>query len=224
MPKPDLDDQISDDGSLAEVYQLRVYLRKISPMIWRRLLVRSDSTVADLHYTLQIVMGWTDFHLHQFIIRGKRYGVSRSSGPWFSDQASEVPLSQFQFRQNERFVYEYDFIDQWQHEIRVEKHLPLGPNKTYPICIGGARAAPPEDCGGPWRFLALKQHYNMGYIAHRLLELIDEESWADERDELQRYLYWLKIDEFDRRDANRWLKLYTAGDETWRRSFEESLG
>ncbi len=55
-----------------EIYQLRVYLREISPTIWRRLLLRSDSTITDLHYTLQIAMGWTDFHLHQFVIRGKR--------------------------------------------------------------------------------------------------------------------------------------------------------
>ena len=59
------------------IYQLRVYLRKISPLIWRRLLVRSDSSVADLHYALQIVMDWTDDYLHQFRIRGKRYGVAR---------------------------------------------------------------------------------------------------------------------------------------------------
>lgn len=55
-----------------EIYQLRVYLREISPTIWRWLLLRSDSTITDLHYTLQIAMGWTDFHLHRFVIRGKR--------------------------------------------------------------------------------------------------------------------------------------------------------
>jgi len=54
-----------------EVYQIRVYLWQISPMIWRRLLVRSDSTIADLHYTLQISMGWTDSHLNRFVIRGQ---------------------------------------------------------------------------------------------------------------------------------------------------------
>ena len=67
------------------VYQLRIWLREISPAIWRRLLVRSDSAIADLHYTIQIAMGWTDFHLHQFIIHGKRYGVSKIGGIWFSD-------------------------------------------------------------------------------------------------------------------------------------------
>jgi hypothetical protein len=135
-----------------EVYQLRVYLRQISPMIWRRLLVLGDSTIEDLHYALQIAMSWTDYHLHQFRIRGKRYGVSRIHGASFRDRAQDVPLSRFQFRLHERFLYEYDFIDQWEHEIRVEKILPIDADKTYPACIGGAKAAPPEACGGPGRF------------------------------------------------------------------------
>jgi hypothetical protein len=58
-------------SSEVKVYQIRVYLRQISPVIWRRLLVRSDSTIADLHYTLQIAMGWDDSHLNRFVIRGK---------------------------------------------------------------------------------------------------------------------------------------------------------
>ena len=120
-----------------EVYQLRVYLRQISPMIWRRLLVRSDSTIADLHYTLQIVMGWDDFHLHQFTIRGKHYGVFYECGLHFRDNAQDVRLSDFRFRRYERFLYEYDFVDLWQHEIRVEETLPLEPKKIYPVCIGG---------------------------------------------------------------------------------------
>ena len=70
-------------SSEAEVYQFRVYLLEISPMIWRRLLLRNDHTIADLYYTLQIAIGWDDFHLHQFTIRGKRYGVSRIYGPHF---------------------------------------------------------------------------------------------------------------------------------------------
>ncbi len=57
---------MTGDGRKVFVYQLRLWLREISPAIWRRLLVRSDSAIADLHYTIQIVMGWTDFHLHQF--------------------------------------------------------------------------------------------------------------------------------------------------------------
>jgi hypothetical protein len=143
-----------------EAYQLHVWLREISPMIWRRLLVRSDSTIADLHYTLQIVMGWEGYHLHQFIIRGKRYGVPQPGGMWFLDDPTTVQLADLHLRLRERFLYEYDFGDRWQHEIRVEKKLPLQPKRRYPICIGGQRAAPLEDCGGPWAFLALQEEYS----------------------------------------------------------------
>src|SRR6266704_6228912 len=90
-------------------YQLRVFLRGISPMIWRRLLVRSDSSIADLHYTLQIAMGWDDAHLHRFRIRGKDYGISRIGGIGFRDDPCEVRLADIHFRHNERFLYEYDF-------------------------------------------------------------------------------------------------------------------
>jgi len=201
-----------------EVYQLRVYLRQISPMIWRRLLVRSDSTIEDLHYTLQIAMSWTDYHLHQFRIRGRRYGISRIHGPSFRDQAQDVSLNSFQFRLRERFLYEYDFIDQWEHEIRVEKMLSLDPTKTYPLCTGGAKVAPPEDCGGSKRFLDLKHHYNEGYIFYRLLEMADEGGLAaDYWDEIHAFKYWLQIDKFDQQDINRRLQLYAVGDEEWRR-------
>jgi hypothetical protein len=84
------------------VYQFRVCLREISPAIWRRLLVRSDSAIADLHYTLQIAMGWDDFHLHQFIIHGKRYGISKIGGIWFADDPKQARLGDFRFRVKER--------------------------------------------------------------------------------------------------------------------------
>ena len=196
-----------------EIYQLRVYLREISSMIWRRFLVRSDNTIADLHHTLQIAMGWEDAHLHEFIIRGKRYGISWLGGIVFSDNAHQVQLDDLRLRVNERFLYEHDFYDQWQHEIRLEKQLPFDPAKSYPVCTGGARAAPPEDCGGPWAYLELKQKYNEWHIAQRILEIYEEGSSGEYREELKTFLYWLKADKFDRRSVNRQLKQYIDDNE-----------
>jgi hypothetical protein len=198
------------------IYQLRVYLRQISPMIWRRLLVRSDSTIADLHYTLQIVMGWGDLHLHQFFIRGKRYGESRIGGTVFSDNPQLIPLSKFRFRLNERFLYEYNFLDEWQHEIRLEKQLPLEPKKSYPTCIGGARAAPPEDCGGSWAFMALRQKYDLWNIAERMIEIVENEDIEDCREELYEYQYWLRVNKFDHKAANLRSRGYATGNDEWR--------
>ena len=97
-------------SSEVEVYQLRVYLRKVSSMIWRRVLVRSDSTIADLHYTLQIVMNWDDYHLHHFLIRSKRYGIAQIGGFGFMDDAYEVCLDSFHFHPGEKFVYTYNCV------------------------------------------------------------------------------------------------------------------
>ena len=207
-----------------EIYQLHVYLRQISPLIWRRILVRSDSTIADLHYTLQIAFGWSDSYLHQFIIRGKRYGISRDGGVIFSDNPYKTELKDFHFRNRERFLYEYNFFSHWEYEIRVEKTVPLNPKKTYPFCVNGSRAAPPENCAGPWAFMSLKQKYSLFYIERRLLEILnDEEEFEYCQEEINSFKYWLKVEEFDRQTVNKWLKCYGSGEKGWEEVFEEVL-
>jgi hypothetical protein len=124
-------------------------------MVWRRLLVRGDATLADLHETLQVALGWTDAHLHRFRIHGREFAVGRD-GAFLFDDARRVRLTRFAFRVRERFLYEYDFTDGWQHEVRVEAIVPLAPRRTYPVCLDGKRAAPPEECGGPWAYLRLR--------------------------------------------------------------------
>jgi hypothetical protein len=209
------------DDSPVEVYQLRALFRHISPIIWRRILVRNDSTIADLHYTLQIAMGWSDSHLHQFIIYGKKYGIHQPGGLWFSDDPYQIPLKLFNFRLKERFLYEYNFTDNWQLEIRVEKHISYDPKKTYPVCTGGARAAPPEECGGPWAFMALKQKYSLRYSEERLVDICEQEEGEDSSEELHALIYWLHAERFDRLAVNRILKQYASGDEAWRDSLGE---
>ena len=169
------------------VYQLHVSLRGISPAIWRRVLMRSNSTITDLHYTIQLAMGWSDWHLNRFLIHVKEYGVYHDGGPLFSDSADEMLLSDFGFRAKERFLYEYDFGDDWQHDIRFELELPLEPQRTYPVCIGGRRTCPPEDCGGAWAFMARhnrrsnKDRFDRRAVNRRLKQYAlgdDEWRWA----------------------------------------------
>src|SRR5436853_7808537 len=99
---------MSNTDQTVRVYQLRIWIRKISPQLWRRLLVRSDSTIAELHDTLQIAFGWADDHLHQFLIRGKPYGIGRIGGISFDENPYQVRLRDFHFRQKEARDYEYD--------------------------------------------------------------------------------------------------------------------
>ncbi len=138
--------------ALVTGYQRTVSLRDRSPMIWRRPLVTSDTTIAQLHDILQLAMGWDDVHRHRFRIHGKEYGMYRVGGMWFADDPHQVRLADFKLRASERFVYEYDMGDFWCHDIRLEGVFPRDPRKNYPVCIDGAGDCPPEDCGGPWGY------------------------------------------------------------------------
>ena len=129
--------------------QLKVWLRGISPMVWRRLLVRSACTLYELHGILQVAMGWEGIHLYQFCLRSRRYGS------WeLSASSPDVTLAALRLRRGARFTYEYDLNIPWRHELRVEDHLAAEPGKAYPRCTGGSGACPPEDCGGPEGYMA----------------------------------------------------------------------
>jgi Plasmid pRiA4b ORF-3-like protein len=135
------------------VYQFRVVVQGISPLIWRRLLIRSDMSLATLHTTLQVVFAWSDVHLHYFRIHGKEYGCTRPGGPSFEVDPRQVPLASLHLHRGERMTYVYNFIDHWVCDLRLEAMLPVDPRRGYPVCTGGKRAAPPEDWGGRWAYL-----------------------------------------------------------------------
>jgi hypothetical protein len=213
-------------------YQLRFWFLEIQPVIWRRLLLRADNTLADLHYAIQITCNWSDDFLHQFKIHGKNMGVPRIYGISYSEPADAVKLADLQLYKNERFLYEYNFHVNWQIEIRLEETDTLTVDRSYPLCIGGKRAAPPEDCGGPAHSNQLRAYFSPFYIYHQLLDgyemyqrrdqLSEEEQYEFEvrQQEISRFSYWAKVDKFDRRTANKRLKLYAAGNDNWM-SYEE---
>ena len=195
-----------------KVYQLRIWIRKISPQIWRIQLVRSDSTIAQLHDTLQIAFGWNDEHLHQFLIHGKPYGIWMPGGISFYDNPHRVQLRHFHFRHKETFVYEYDLTDWWQHEIRLEQVLPLDPAKRYPTCVAGKRRGPLEDCGGLWAFMELQDKYPLWEVLPQFAQLLldHRDDLDDHREELRRLAYWVVRENFDRQAVNRRLAEYSA--------------
>jgi hypothetical protein len=136
------------------IYQLKIVLTRISPMIWRRLRVRGSTTIAELHSIVQIAMGWEDEHLNRFHIYAKAYGVYHDGGMTFDDDPRTVRLSDFQFRQNDRFQYAYNFYAGWLHDIRVEAILSAEPDQFYPVCIGGKHACPAESARDAWHYQA----------------------------------------------------------------------
>jgi Plasmid pRiA4b ORF-3-like protein len=121
------------------IYQFRVVVQGISPLIWRRLLIRNDVSLATFHATLQIVFAWSDTHLHCFCIHGKEYGSTRLGGPSFDGDPRQVPLSTQRLHRGERFTYVYNFIDPWECALRLEAILPLDPHRIYPVCAGHGR-------------------------------------------------------------------------------------
>ena len=136
------------------IYQLKVTLIDSKPPIWRRVLVEDTTTLSKLHTVLQTVMGWTDSHLHHFIIDDEFYGEPDDDE--FSDietkNEKRYHLNQFVERKGFKFIYEYDFGDSWEHTILVEAILPAEKDAYYPRCIEGKRACPPEDVGGMWGY------------------------------------------------------------------------
>lgn len=135
------------------IYQLKITLNGSKPPIWRRVQVPKSITLAKLHRVMQIVMGWQDYHLHQFIIDGVYYGIP---DPDFDEppirSEKSVKLERVVPGAKTRFVYEYDFGDSWLHDIVIEQVLSPEEGKRYPCCVTGKRAAPPEDCGGIYGF------------------------------------------------------------------------
>lgn len=149
-----------------QILQLKIRLLGISPMIWRRLLVPSTTTLRELHGIIQAAMGWEGIHLFQFDIRAVNYGSweLHATNP-------DIPLQDFGFRRNDRFSYIYDMGDYWKHDIRVEAFADKNPKKACPICAGGSGICPPEDCGGPDGFLTRRDEAG-GYDAWRDLDIL----------------------------------------------------
>ncbi len=134
-------------------YTLSIQLAKIEPAIWRRIVVPGQWTLRQLHQVLQVTMGWTHSHLHQFIVPSKNgstyYGEPSPEDDYFHKDDRRVRLAQIAPKEGATFLYEYDFGDCWKHEITVE-HIESPPEDEppYPWCLDGQRACPPEDSGG----------------------------------------------------------------------------
>jgi hypothetical protein len=133
-----------------QIYQIKVTLRKSQPLIWRRIRLRSDVTLAKLHRILQCAMGWEDAHLHRFVIRGERYGIPDEDdiGPSETRDERKYKLCDVMPGEGAQFIYLYDFGDNWEHILVVESALPPQEGFRYPSCLAGDRTCPPEDVGG----------------------------------------------------------------------------
>ncbi|MHB2020316.1 MAG: plasmid pRiA4b ORF-3 family protein [Candidatus Xenobia bacterium] len=170
---------------MSETLQILVTL-PVDPPVWRRLLVPADLPLAELHEALQIAMGWDDCHLHMFVVRKQRYGPSDLGAR--NERLLSVGDA---FARTRHIQYVYDFGSDWDHRLELERRLDAAPRTGLPRCMEGARACPPEDCGGVINY-------------HELLDAL-ETCESDDPDVLE-LLEWLgdfDADRFDLTEVNR---------------------
>ena len=134
---------------MPEALQVKLTLRGVSPLIWRRLVLRSDMTLADLHKAMQIAMTWDGDFLHTFRVHGRAYSTTDQNA---DESAAEIALRDLPLKFSERFLYEYNYFSHWQFDVRIEKALALK-GKGYPKLTGGSGNSPPENVGGPVRYM-----------------------------------------------------------------------
>ncbi len=175
----------------ADVLQLHIELRYLKPKIWRRVLVPDTITLAQLHGVIQVLFEWGGGHLHEFTAGGERYGSSDLDFDMPGEVRSERTRLTKALTPSGTIDYVYDFGDNWEHRIKLEKVLPPSDQKL-PVCVGGANAAPPDDCGGP-----------PGYVD--LLEALADPNHPEHEEMTQ----WLDRDwdpkAFDIDNVNSWL-------------------
>jgi hypothetical protein len=182
---------MSTEKPAPPVYQLKVTILDIAPPIWRRLQVPSTIKLCCLHSALQVTMGWTDSHLHQFEKDGKYWGVPERDEFGDLELMDEklVPLEQLLKAADDSLEYVYDYGDDWRHEVTLEKIIPSDV-PTKPVCLAGERRCPPEDVGGP----------------HGYQDFLEAAVFDPKHEEFEHYRQWagnpVYAEEFDLKAVN----------------------
>ena len=178
------------------VLRFRIQLRDVKPAIWRRIDVPDWYTFWDLHVAIQDAMGWQDYHLHEFVLEGPegskpvRIGIPDGEG-WEGDPLDggrENILDYFVSGRYGSALYLYDFGDGWEHDVVLEEFETASSGVAFPRCLDGARACPPEDCGGPWGYEAIlsgsredaaefKDYHPESFDSTRVVFADPEERW-----------------------------------------------
>lgn len=136
----------------AKQFLTRITMRDIDPQIWRLVTVPDAFTLHQFHRVLQIVFSRLDYHLFAFELGERRFEMQHPDAEYETEDAATTVLRDLDLRAGSELVYIYDFGDDWNHDVRVEKVLPMPSERSpdwSPRLLGGARAAPPEDAGGP---------------------------------------------------------------------------
>jgi hypothetical protein len=127
---------------------LRIEIKYVEPLIWRRVAMRTSMNLMALHKVIQATTGWLDYLLSEFIVDARKYGIPDPDRPHVKNGAT-TQLANILASGITEFDYVYDFGDNWEHRIIVEGTSKAETGGKYPRFLGGERRCPPEDCGGP---------------------------------------------------------------------------
>lgn len=176
------------------VYQFKCTLLDTKPPVWRRLQVPESYTFYDLHVAIQDTMDWLDYHLHCFMIPGigTREYIAQIECPWGEPWemdpnwlfTTEVPIKEYFKNPSDRAIYNYDYGDNWEMIVTLEKILPKTKYARYPVCVGGQLAAPPEDCGSTPGYYRCIEAFEAG-------KELEERPDTEDKEELLELLVWI---------------------------------
>jgi hypothetical protein len=147
-PAPEENDAGADTGGSGNALVLAMSVLGCAPPIWRRVVVREDMWLQQLHDVIQVAFDWFDYQTHEFVVGEARYGNPFKREDVTIEDDRDVTLEDIDLAVRETISYQYHFGEGWGVEIRVEKVIPVEKGAAYPSCEAGARAGPPEDCGG----------------------------------------------------------------------------
>jgi hypothetical protein len=171
------------DFDAKHVWQVTITIADIEPAIWRRLLVPEGLNFAQLHEVIQAAFGWTDSHLHHFIVGGLVVGAPEFDEDGLNQHqtldAATIHLHDLMYPGGDQppILYEYDFGDSWHHWIVFDQLIPEKPGEIYPQILDGGRSAPPEDVGGPPGYQDfLHAWHDPTHVEHKSVR-----SWAGKR-------------------------------------------
>lgn len=165
------------DKNIGKILQLRISLDRITPPVWRRVLVEDSTSFRGLHDVIQTMMGWGDCHLYGFAAGGLDIGEPNEFDGNIIN-SKKIKLCEVLKTEKQKIYYTYDFGDCWDHTILVERILEKDDSKKYPVCTAGKRACPPEDCGGVggyYELLEIRQNKNHPEYPERIKDWLGED-------------------------------------------------
>jgi len=133
-----------------KIFQIKILLKGIKPQVWRKILVENSISFDKLHEIIQRAMGWDNYHLYVFETGGMEIGVPDKDDEREMIDSRKITIARLP--EKAKLIYTYDFGDNWEHIITIEKIIGKERHEKYPFCISGERACPPEDCGGVWGY------------------------------------------------------------------------